>query len=148
MVQNISDNIKKQIVDAAGSVTGPTPSPDQETKAVEFEKQAGQLIDTQLGWEVMKTALTDIYTKAFTEEQLDGIITFYKTPAGTALLDNMPAVNTQVQQFGSAHLTALQPQLKDLFENFRKNVTAAAPASKPDAPPPPASAARPPNTPK
>jgi hypothetical protein len=151
MVQGISDNIKKQIVDAAGNVTGPTPSPDQQAKAADFEKQADQLIDTQLGWDIMKTALTDIYTKAFTEEQLDGIIAFYKTPAGIALLENMPTVNSQVQQFGTSHMTTLQPQLKDLFDNFRKSAAAAAPPpslGNPDAAPAPPSATHSPITPK
>jgi hypothetical protein len=151
LVQSISDNIKKQIVEAAGSITGPTPTPDQEAKAADFEKQASQLIDAQLSWNSMKTEFTDIYAKAFTEEQLDGIIAFYKTPAGVALLDNMPAVNTQVQQFGTSHMTALQPRLKDLFDNFRKSVTAAASAPSlgaPDAAPAPLSATHPPNTPK
>ncbi len=152
MVQSISDNIKKQIVEAANSVAGPTATPDQQAKAADFEKQADKLIDDQLGWDIMKTTLTDIYTKAFTEEQLDAIIAFYKTPAGIALLENMPAVNTQVQQFGSSHLSTLQPQLKDLFDNFRKSATAAAPAPSLGGPdnsaPAPPSATHSPNTPK
>jgi uncharacterized protein len=149
MVQNIADNLKKQIVDAADSVAGPAATPEQKAKAADFEKQADQLIDAQLSWDVMKTSFTDIYVKNFTEEELDGIIAFYKTPAGTALLGKMPDVNSQVSQFGNSHLTTLQPQLKDLFENFRKSQAAAPPTlGAPDAVPAPASAARPPNTPK
>jgi hypothetical protein len=56
----------------------------------------------------------------------------------------MPAVNTEITQFGNSHMTALQPQLKQLFEDFQKSVAAsAAPASAPADKPAPASSAAP-----
>jgi uncharacterized protein len=149
MVQGIADNLKKQIADAANSVSGPAATPEQKAKAADFEKQADQLIDAQLGWDVMKTTFTDIYVKNFTEEELDGIIAFYKTPNGIALLGKMPDVNTQITQFGTSHLSTLQPQLKDLFDNYRKSQAAAPPTlGAPGAAPAPPSAAQPPSTPK
>jgi uncharacterized protein len=152
MVQQISDNLKKQIADAADKIAGPTPTDDAKAKVADFEKKADQLIDAQLSWDTMQAGFTDIYTKNLTEEQLDGIIAFYKSPAGVALLENMPTVNNQVTQFGGSHMTALQPQLKQMFEDFQKNVaTAAAPEPATAAPPavaPPASAAPRPNSPK
>jgi uncharacterized protein len=149
LVQNISDAMKKQIDEAAGSITGPTPSADQKAKALDFENHAGQLIDSALNWDAMKPTFIEIYAKNFTEEQLDGILAFYKTPAGTALLANMPAVNTSVQQFGNSHLATLQPQLKELFDNFRKEQAAAPPTLGPPSTTPPASpAAKPSSKPK
>ncbi|RYD75034.1 MAG: DUF2059 domain-containing protein, partial [Verrucomicrobiaceae bacterium] len=35
------------------------------------------------------------YQKSFTQEELDGIIAFYKTPAGVALVKKMPVVMQQ-----------------------------------------------------
>lgn len=152
MVQQISENLKKQISDAADKIAGPTPTDDAKAKVADFEKKADQMIDTQISWDTMQAGFTDIYVKNLTEEQLDGIIAFYKSPAGVALLENMPTVNNQVTQFGGSHMTALQPLLKQLFEDFQKSV-AATPAPEPAtaAPPaaaPPASAAPRPNSPK
>ena len=84
----------------------------------------------------MQPGITDIYVKAFTEEQLDGIIAFYKTPAGAALLTTMPDINTQVNQFGSARIKdTLSPQLTQMFQAFRASQAPAA-AAKPAAAPP------------
>jgi hypothetical protein len=58
---------------------------------------------------------------------MDGIIAFYKSPAGSALLTKMPDVNVQIAQVGGARVQALQPQLQQLYTDFRKGL----------APPPP-----------
>jgi hypothetical protein len=145
VVQNISANLKKQVADAADKVAAAAPPETAKTKTADFEKKANQVIDTQLGWETMQAAFTDIFAKNFTEGQLDGIIAFYKSPAGLALLETMPNVNNQMTQFGNSHMTALQPQLKQLFEDFQKSVTAASapPASAPADKPAPAPSATP-----
>jgi len=152
MVKQISDNITKQVRDAAASIAGENPSPAIKIKAADFVKQSTQLIDTQLGWNSMQAGFTDVYVKNFTEGELDGIIVFYKTPAGISLLDKMPTVNSQVTQFGSTRMTALQPQMKKLFDDLRKS--AATEPQKPAAPPTlgaptaPATSAPKPSTPK
>jgi uncharacterized protein len=147
MVQNISDSLKKQFPDAATTVIGPDPSPEKKAHADEFVKHADQLIDAQLGWSVLEPAFIDIYVKNFTEEQLDAIIAFYKTPAGLALLTTMPTINNQISQYGNQRLTdVLKPQLKQLFDDFRKADGAPAGPATPAVPP--ASAPHSPSTPK
>ncbi len=128
MVQHIAAGITKQVDDAAKSVEGASPNDAAKAKAADFEKQASKLIEGQLSWDSMKPSFVEVYTKNFTEEELDGIIAFYKSPAGAALLGKMPAVNSQVTQFGNSRMSALQPQLKQLFEDFRKSEAAAQPA--------------------
>ena len=100
-IQQISGNITQQIGGAADEAAGPNPTPEQKAKIGDFKKQVAQMIDAKLGWPAMKPELTDVYMKAFTDEQLDAIIAFYKTPAGAALLDKMPAVNAQFDQIGA-----------------------------------------------
>jgi hypothetical protein len=153
MVEQISANITKQVTDAANNIAGDNPSPDTKAKVADFQKQANQLIDAQLGWESMRSGFVDVYAKNFTEEELDGIIAFYKTPSGTALLDKMPNVNSEVTKFGTSRLSTLQPELKAQFDTLRKSTTAepAAPAGPPTLGPltgPASSAPQPPSAPK
>jgi len=143
MVDNISANILKQVSDAADKLAGPSPSPDKQAKLDDFKKQAAQVIDAQVGWKALQAGFADVYAKNFTEEQLDAIIAFYKTPAGVALLANMPTVNTQVGQLGNSKMTTLEPQIKQLYEDFQKSLTAAAPSLQPVPPAAPATAPTP-----
>jgi hypothetical protein len=147
MVVQISDSIRKQVADAAAQVVGPDPSPEKKAKLDDFEKQASQAVDEQLNWKAMEGPFTDIYVKSFTEEEMDAIIAFYKSPAGVTLLDKMPAVNDEVARFGQSKMVVLQPQLKQLYADFQKSATAP-PTLGPLAPtaptPAPASPASPP----
>lgn len=152
MINQMSDNITKQVTDAAASIAGANPSPETKAKAADFVKQSTQLITEQLSWESMRAGFTDVYVKNFTEAEMDAINAFYKTPAGTALLGKMPTVNSQITQFGNTRMTALQPQMKKLFDDLRNSAAAesAKPAPHPTlgTPTPPASSAPKPSTPK
>lgn len=134
-VQQVADNISKQVAQAAEKAVGTDPTPDKKAKLDQFEQQAHQLIEAQLGWKALQPGFVDIYAKAFTDEQLDGIIAFYKSPAGAALLANMPDVNTQIGQLGSSHVNAVQPQLQQLYSTFKQSLAAPAPSLGPAASP-------------
>lgn len=131
VVQQVADNMMKQISDLADKTAGPDATPEAKAKVADFEKQASQIILAQVGWKTLQDPFADIYAKNFTEEQLDGIIAFYKSPAGAALLANMPDVNTQVAQVGQSRVQALQPQLQQLFADFKKSLAPAPPTLGP-----------------
>jgi hypothetical protein len=140
VVQQIDDNIRKQVTDAADKIVGPDATPEKKAKLDDFIKQASQMIDAQLSWKSMESSFTDVYFKTFTEEEMDAILTFYKSPAGVALLEKMPTVNDQVTQLGQSRMTTLQPQLRQLFVDFQKSQAPAPPTLSP-APAAPATAA-------
>jgi hypothetical protein len=132
MVEHNADNLKTQLSGLAGNTIGTDATPEKKAEAEDFLKQAGQLIDAKLSWASMQPGITDIYVKNFTEEQLDAILAFYKTPAGTVLLTNMAAVNNQVSTFGTQRLSVeLRPQLMQLVTTFKAKEaqTAAAPGA-------------------
>lgn len=141
-VSQVAERIRQQINEIADRTAGPNPSPEAKTKVSDFEKQAGQMIDTQIGWAALHPRFTDIYVKSFTEEELDAIVAFYKTPAGNALITKMPEVNSQMGQLGQSRVEALQPQLQQLLTDFRKSMTPPA-AAAPATPSAPASAPAP-----
>jgi hypothetical protein len=46
----------------------------------------------QFTWDKLEPVYMRIYQKSFTEAEVEGMVAFYKTPAGQALLNKMPAV--------------------------------------------------------
>ena len=95
------------------------------------------MIDAQLDWKALGPTIIDIYAQTFTEQELDIIVTFYKTPAGIALLDKMPQINDQVEQLAHSRLVILQPQIRQAFDDFRKSQAPPPPAASPAAAPAP-----------
>jgi hypothetical protein len=142
MVQQASATIMKQVSDAADKAIGPNATLESKARLADVEKKISLLVDAQLGWKAMEPGITDLYAQTFTEQELDAIVAFYKTPAGIALLDKMPQINTQVEQLAHSRLVILQPQINQAFEDFRKSQapppSAASPAAAPAASPAPA----------
>ena len=137
-VQQIAANITSQLDDAADRAAGPDATADQKAKIDDFKKQVAQLIDANLGWTALKPSLVDLYVKTFTEDQLDQILAFYKTPAGAALLDKMPELNKQFGQLGNDRVTAMRDQLQKAYQDLQTSLhpipSLGAPASSAPAP--------------
>jgi uncharacterized protein len=132
LFEHNADSLKTQLSAVAGNTIGPDPTLAKKAEADDFIKQASQLIDAKLSWSAMQPGVTDIYVKNFTEEQLDAIVAFYKTPAGSAFLTNMSAVSTQVTALGTQRLSVeLRPQLMQLVTTFKQKEAPAAPATPP-----------------
>jgi hypothetical protein len=121
MVEQVNASILKQMSDAAGKLLGPNPTAQNQTRLADFEKKVSQATDAELGWKTMQPSFIDLYSKTFTEPELDAIIAFYSTPAGTALLNKMPSIDAQATQLEHSRMVVLQPQLGHLFDDFRKS---------------------------
>ena len=146
MVQKASATILKQVSDALEKAVGPNPTPQNKAQLADFENKASQMIDAQVGWKALEPSIIDFYEKAFTEPELDVIIAFYRTPTGTALRNNMPEIDAQVQQLAQSKLVILQTQINQVFDDFRKSqapppAATAAPSTAPASAMPPAATA-------
>ena len=73
-------------------------------------------------WEAMKPDYVKLYSDLYTEEDLDGIITFYKSPAGQAMLTKTPELLKKSSEIAMNRMTVLQPKLQQMIEDFRKQV--------------------------
>jgi hypothetical protein len=138
MVQQASATILKQVTDEAEKAAGPNPTPQIKAQLAGFEKNASQMIDAQVGWKTLEPAINDLYTKIFTEQEMDVIVAFLKTPESAAFMQKMPQINDQVEQLATSRLAILKPQINQAFEDFSKSLTPAPSATTPAASPAPA----------
>jgi hypothetical protein len=125
----LSSNLEKQAHDAAAQMAGANPSPETATRLQDFDKKVAGLVEAQLSWNVLGPEIVNIYAKEFTEDELTGIVNFYKSPAGAAFVTKMPEINTQLNQLAQPRLSTLQSQVGQAFAEFRSATTA--PASGP-----------------
>jgi hypothetical protein len=96
--------------------------PEDQAKVDAFQKKVFLLVQSQMSWKALEPDYIDIYAKNFTDEQLDAILAFYKSPAGIALIEKLPTLTTQGMQLAQEKMAALQPQLKQMVEDFAKSL--------------------------
>lgn len=82
------------------------------------------LMKNQLSWNVMEPIYVDIYTKNFTQKEVDDTIAFYKTPSGQAMMAKMPVVMGQAMQIAQSKIASMVPQLRQISEDTASQLKA------------------------
>jgi hypothetical protein len=65
---------------------GVTLTPEQTKESEELQGKLATILASALSWEKLKPIYVKLYADTYTEQEMDGIIAFYKSPAGEAML--------------------------------------------------------------
>jgi len=143
-VEHISDQIRSSVMSQTAAIPkqlfGPEISPENKAKFDVLQEKILQTVDAQVGWRVLEPQYVKLYTDTYSEEEINGIVAFYKTPAGAAMIAKSPELSTKSIQLVQSKMAAVQPQLKQMVEDFVRDTKPASTPAAPAAPatPPPA----------
>lgn len=94
----------------------------------EIEKRQAEMMASLkeiLDWSKLEPMYVRIYQKSFNQQEIDGMINFYKTPAGLAVINKMPAVMantmTEMQQMMAPMMESIQRMQKDVVAELKAN---------------------------
>ncbi len=66
---------------------------DEQKRVLESTpKKFAEVVRQEFTWDKLRPVYINIYQESFTQEEIDGLIAFYRTPAGDALVKKMPLV--------------------------------------------------------
>ena len=64
-----------------------------------------------VGWESLRDDFIKLYVNAFSVQELQDLVKFYKTPTGQKAIQTMPSLMQQGAQIGQARVQAALPEL-------------------------------------
>ncbi len=102
-------------------------TPEKKKVQQEFVDNSMKVVDASFGWTVLEPAYVKLYSTTYTEAELDGILTFYKSPAGQAMLAKTPELSSGIMQIVHSRMDDFQPKMQALQALYLK---AMAPAGK------------------
>ncbi len=102
---------------------GATETADQQKQVADLRQKVNTLISSAVDWKVMEPDFVAAYASVYTEPEIDGILAFYKSPSGQALLKNGPALVQKSSQIVQTRMTTIQPQLREIVQNFNKQAS-------------------------
>jgi hypothetical protein len=79
-----------------------------------------------LAWEKLEPLYVRVYQKTFTQQELDGMLAFYKTPVGAAMIAKMPAVMQNTME----EMQSMMGPVMDKMQRMQKDVVAQMKADK------------------
>ena len=90
-------------------------TPEKKAQAEQSMQKMSKVLEDRLSWEKMKPIYIKIYDETFTSEELSGIVAFYRTPAGRAMIEKMPVLMSKA-------MTAVQQQMGDVMQQMQQTV--------------------------
>lgn len=120
--------MKAQVEQTVHNVPGMESLTTAQKKAVsDFQDKAFQLVADSMSWKALEPDFVSLYSQNFTEDELDGMIAFYKSPSGQAVLNKMPQLMTASMQLVQQKMMVIQPKLKELQDQFMAQLAASSP---------------------
>lgn len=89
------------------------------------------VLSGELSWAKIKDEYIALYAETFTEEELKGLIAFYKSPAGQAFVAKQPELMRRSVQINQRIMMNVMPKLQSLMREARSPALAPRPAPVP-----------------
>jgi hypothetical protein len=86
------------------------------------------VLGAELDWNTLEPIYIDIYTQSFTQHEIDGMIAFYKSEPGRAVLAKMPLVMQKTMLAMQTRMTTMMPKIEKIRLDAVTQLKAATPA--------------------
>jgi hypothetical protein len=76
-----------------------------------------ELMQKKISWENMKESFVSIYVETFTDEELDSIVGFYRSPGGKAMLAKMPVLMQKSMAVAQKTMQDIMPEIQKMTKD-------------------------------
>ncbi len=92
-----------------------------------LQREMGTVLDRHMGWNAIKADYLQIYGEAFSEEELDAILAFYRTPAGQALVERQPQMMERSAVVVQRKMEQATPEVQAMLAAWMEKMKARTP---------------------
>jgi uncharacterized protein len=150
---SLLDNMEAQIDSNARSMlmqslAGKQLNETQRKIIEDSQAQLQSLTKSELNWGKLEPMIIEVYRENLTQGEVDGMVRFYQSESGRAVIAKMPEIMQAMMQRMHNHVQSLLPKIAELQKHTMAQLIEAAdtqPAARAPQPPPSSSAAPPPS---
>lgn len=115
--------IRAQVSQAMQAMPGMNQATPEQKKLIEnFQGQVNKLVDEATSWKVLGPQYVDLYAQIYTEDEIEGILAFYQSPAGKAMVAKTPELTSKGMVISQRMMADLQPKIGVLLQQFLEQV--------------------------
>jgi uncharacterized protein len=112
-MQQQIDGVMKNAMNEA--FRGQQMTPEAAALSERLQKKLMANFRSELSWEKMKDLYIRVYSETFTQEEIDGLLEFYVSPAGKAFVAKMPMVMQKT-------MSLMQERMAPMMENTQRSI--------------------------
>lgn len=90
----------------------------------QFQREVGAVLERHIGWDALKAEYGKLYAGAFSEEEIDAIVAFYRSPAGQAMVARQPQLMEQSSVIVQAKMEQAAPEVQVLMAAWMEKLKA------------------------
>jgi uncharacterized protein len=91
-------------------------TPDQQKNATEMSQRVVEFAMQKMSWDAMKAEFIKLYDDTYTEDEISGILMFYQSPPGQAMLAKSPALMANTMALVQKRMAEIKPELDDMIK--------------------------------
>ncbi|HEY0766537.1 MAG TPA: DUF2059 domain-containing protein [Steroidobacteraceae bacterium] len=129
------------------AVAGQQLNPKQQKIMDDLGRNIVAVVKEELNWPSIEPMMIEVYRNTFTQHELDGMLTFYRSEAGQAVIAKLPTAMQQSMERMQGHVKTLTPRIVQLEKDTAAQLKAAGESQHTPVPPAP-SPPSPPSPPK
>ncbi|MGB9415970.1 MAG: DUF2059 domain-containing protein [Acidobacteriaceae bacterium] len=103
---------------AMQQIAGSKLTEDDQKRLDEFSGKVRQLVNRTMGWQALEPEYAKLYADAYTEQQLDDLIAFYKSPTGQVMVEKTPMLMKESTAIAQQRMLTLMPEFQNLLKEY------------------------------
>jgi uncharacterized protein len=115
------DQMFAQIQKMTSSMLPPGATPEETARMQKVQSQVMVAVKERLSWEKMRPQYVKLYSDTFTDSEIDGLLAFYESPAGQAMLKKMPELMGKSMALGQAQMGDIMPEIQRIIKEGSTN---------------------------
>ncbi len=102
-----------------------------EEQAIMDRQQAKMIsiMKEELSWDRMKDLYVQVYRETFSQEEIDGLIAFYRTPVGQSFVNKQPELMKRTMTIMQQRMTPMLQKIQKMAEETASEMQKAKPAN-------------------
>jgi hypothetical protein len=96
------------------SLQGRELTPEQEKILDEMRTNLLVIFGEEFTWTKLEPTFIDVYRRSLSQSEVDGMIAFYKTTAGRAVIAKMPLIMQNSMQMVQSQLGGMMPRIQQV----------------------------------
>ncbi len=105
-------------------------TPSQQKVVDDVRSKVNSLMREALSWDRLEPMFLDIYGMTFSQQEIDGMLTFYRSDAGRAVIAKMPLVMEASMKSTLTLLSDMTPKMRKIMNEAREAIEADAEQQK------------------
>jgi len=83
-----------------------------------YQAQANAALDRSIGWSELKPQMVELYTRTFSQQELEELIRFYQSPLGAKVLQTMPMLTAESARLTQERVLQVAPEVNRLLNQM------------------------------